>query len=125
MPTGILYIGNTGHIDFGENADRFNGESFTFLASLTKIITTTCLMKLVKDNKVGLDKDVRRLLPELANMQILRGFDADDTTRLEDNIKPSPSGTDIPFLASNAYCKSVTFSPITPAWLIISATPTS
>jgi CubicO group peptidase (beta-lactamase class C family) len=52
---------------------------------MTKIITVTCLMQLVERGVIDLDHDVRPLVPELAKMQILRGFDAEDKPILEDN----------------------------------------
>lgn len=58
------------------------------MASLTKIVTTTCLMQLVERGTLNLDDDVRPLIPELAAMQILRGFDADGRPNLEDNVVP-------------------------------------
>jgi CubicO group peptidase (beta-lactamase class C family) len=45
-------------------------------------------MQLVERKAVGLDDDMKDLIPELAKMQILRGFDADDKPILEDNPKP-------------------------------------
>lgn len=54
---------------------------------MTKIITTTCFMQLVERGEIGLDDDVRPRIPELAKMQILRGFDDNDKPILEDNTK--------------------------------------
>lgn len=54
---------------------------------MTKIITTTCFMQLVERGEIGLDDDVRPRIPELAKMQILRGFDENDKPILEDNTK--------------------------------------
>lgn len=45
-------------------------------------------MQLVERGAVGLDDDVRPRVPELSQMQILRGFDAEDSPILEDNVKP-------------------------------------
>lgn len=55
---------------------------------MTKLITTTCLMQLVEQNLIGLDEDIRNLIPELAEMQILRGIDSDQAPVLEENSKP-------------------------------------
>ncbi|EQL01339.1 beta-lactamase [Ophiocordyceps sinensis CO18] len=85
---GPVYSGAAGRIDFDPAASAFAGDSFTWVASLTKLVTTTCLMQLVERGAVGLDDDVRPRVPELSQMQILRGFDADDSPILEDNVKP-------------------------------------
>ncbi|KAL6400890.1 Acyltransferase LovD [Ilyonectria robusta] len=87
-PTGVVYSGAAGRIDFGTGAKLFQTDSFTWVASLTKIVTTTSLMQIIERGLVGLDDDVRPLVPELAAMQILRGFDADDKPILEDNARP-------------------------------------
>lgn len=55
---------------------------------MTKIVTVTCLMQLVEKGLIKLDDDMRPLVPELAKMQILRGFDDGDKPILEDNVKP-------------------------------------
>lgn len=54
---------------------------------MTKIITITAIMQLVERGEIGLDDDVRPRIPELAKMQILRGFDDNDKPILEDNTK--------------------------------------
>jgi CubicO group peptidase (beta-lactamase class C family) len=45
-------------------------------------------MQLVERGLIGLDDDARPHVPELAAMQILRGFDADEKPVLEDNETP-------------------------------------
>ncbi|KAK0630397.1 beta-lactamase/transpeptidase-like protein [Bombardia bombarda] len=85
---GILYQGAAGRIGSPTDSPPFAPDSFTWVASLTKIITTTCLMQVVERGLISLDDDVRPLVPELARMQILRGFGADDGQPiLEDNKK--------------------------------------
>lgn len=66
----------------------FDGDTCTWVASLTKLVTTTCLMQLVESNRIALDDDVRGLVPELAAMQILRGFTTEGQPILEDNVEP-------------------------------------
>jgi len=58
------------------------------MASMTKLITITCFMQLVERGEIDLDDDVRPRIPELAKMQILRGFDDNDKPILEDNTNP-------------------------------------
>lgn len=45
-------------------------------------------MQLVERGSIALDDDVRSLVPELGELQILRGFDAEDKPILEDTDKP-------------------------------------
>lgn len=52
---------------------------------MTKIVTATCAMQLVEKGLIGLDDDVRPLVPQLAEMKILRCF----------------VGADVPYLAEN------------------------
>ncbi|KAF7533758.1 hypothetical protein G7Z17_g13464 [Cylindrodendrum hubeiense] len=86
--TDIVYSGAAGRIDFDTSSKPFQTDSFTWVASLTKIFTTTSLMQIVEQGLIGLDDDVRPLVPELAAMQILRGFDSNDKPILEDNPRP-------------------------------------
>lgn len=66
----------------------FDRDSVCWVASLTKIITVTSIMQIVERGLVALDDSVEHLVPELAAMQILRGFDAEDRPILEDNSTP-------------------------------------
>ncbi|RZQ62427.1 serine hydrolase domain-containing protein [Amycolatopsis suaedae] len=51
------------------------------MASATKPVTATAVLRLVEDGRLRLDDPVRRWLPELAGRRVLRGIDAelDDT----------------------------------------------
>lgn len=55
---------------------------------MTKVVTATACMQLVGKNVIKLDDDIRHLIPELANAQILQGFDGDDKAILVENIDP-------------------------------------
>lgn len=83
----IIYTGSAGRIDFDTTSKPFSADTHTWLASATKIFTCTALMQLVERGRIGLNDDVRTLIPELADMQILRGF-AEDRPILEDDTKP-------------------------------------
>ncbi|KAK1957612.1 beta-lactamase [Colletotrichum sublineola] len=86
---GVLYSGSAGRIGFAADASPWALDTFTFVASMTKLITCTAVMQLVERGAVGLDDDMREIVPQLADMQILRGFDADDRRPiLEDNTTP-------------------------------------
>ncbi|KAL8386829.1 hypothetical protein RB595_010357 [Gaeumannomyces hyphopodioides] len=81
----VLYSGSAGRIDFPTDAKLWGVDSFTWVASLTKLIASTAAMKLVESGVVGLDDDVRLMVPRLAEMQILRGFDGSGQPILEEN----------------------------------------
>lgn len=85
---GPIYQGAAGRTDMLVTAPKFATDSINCAGSMTKIVTVTCLMQLVEKGLLKLDEDVRPLVPELAKMQILRGFDKDDKPILEDNVMP-------------------------------------
>ncbi|KAK2054954.1 beta-lactamase [Colletotrichum caudatum] len=85
---GVLYSGSAGRIGFPADSRPWAADTFTFVASLTKLVTCTAVMQLVEWGAVGLDDDMRDIVPQLADMQILRGFDTDDQPILEDNTTP-------------------------------------
>lgn len=55
---------------------------------MTKVVTATACMQLIDKNVIKLDDDIRHLIPELANAQILEGFDGDDKPILVENTDP-------------------------------------
>ncbi|ROW00526.1 hypothetical protein VSDG_03219 [Cytospora chrysosperma] len=85
---GVIYQGSAGRLSSSPDSPRFTPDSFTLVASLTKIATATCAMQLVEKGLVGLDDDVRPLVPQLAEMKILRGFVGADVPYLEANTTP-------------------------------------
>ncbi|KAH8890266.1 beta-lactamase/transpeptidase-like protein [Thozetella sp. PMI_491] len=85
---GIVYQGAFGRTAEALDAPKFRIDSFTWLASLTKIVTATAVMQLVERGQVNLDDDVRPLVPELARMQVLKGFDQDEKPILVNNPNP-------------------------------------
>ncbi|KAF7299558.1 Beta-lactamase domain-containing protein [Mycena chlorophos] len=87
---GVLYRGSAGVESTKPGSAPFTPDSVTAVASMTKIITATTAMRLVEQGKIGLDDDVRPLIPKLAAMQILRGFLqlGQDVPYLEENTTP-------------------------------------
>ncbi|KAK2001714.1 beta-lactamase [Colletotrichum falcatum] len=85
---GVLYSSSSGRIGFSADSRPWAADTFTYVASMTKLITCTAVMQLVERGVLALDDDMRGLVPRLAAMQILRGFDADDQPILEDNTTP-------------------------------------
>ena len=54
-----------------------------WIASNTKLFTSVAAMQLIERGKITLDDDVSTLLPELAKLEVLTGFDEDDKPRLK------------------------------------------
>jgi methyl acetate hydrolase len=70
-----LYSGAFGKRDAESNV-AVNADSIFQIASMTKPITSVAAMQLVEQGKVDLDGPVAKHLPQLANMQVLAGFNA-------------------------------------------------
>jgi len=87
MP-GVIYEGSAGHANFSDGSPGYTTDTFTWIASLTKLITSVSLMQLAERGSITLDEDIRPRLPELARLQILTGFDKHDKPILEDNSSP-------------------------------------
>ena len=47
-----------------------------WIASMTKAVTSVAAMQLVEQGKLDLDEPIGELCPELAQPQVLEGFDA-------------------------------------------------
>src|SRR6266700_6792711 len=64
-----------------EDSDPIRRDTIFRISSMTKPITAVATMILVEECKVRLDEPVDRLLPELAERQVLKGLDGqlDDT----------------------------------------------
>ncbi len=58
------------------------------IASMTKAITGACAMQLVEQGKLELDTPIRRLLPELGDVQVLEGYEADGKPKLRAPKRP-------------------------------------
>ena len=58
------------------------------LASMTKTVTSVAAMQLVEEGKVGLDQPLGDLVPELADLDVLDGFDANGAPRLRPARRP-------------------------------------
>lgn len=57
-------------------------DSVFWLASLSKLSTAVAALIAVDQGLVTLDEDVRDLVPELADLDVLQGFDDNDGTPL-------------------------------------------
>jgi CubicO group peptidase (beta-lactamase class C family) len=63
-------------------------DSVFWIASMTKAITSTAAMQLVEQGKLSLDRPIAEVLPELADPQVLEGFDESDEPKLRPATRP-------------------------------------
>jgi methyl acetate hydrolase len=77
----VIYQGAFGKRDLGRD-DPMTTDSVFWIASMTKAITTAAGMQLVEQGKLSLDESIGKLLPDLANPQVLEGFDAKGEPKL-------------------------------------------
>jgi CubicO group peptidase (beta-lactamase class C family) len=78
---GVIYQGAFGKRALGGEADM-TLDSVVWIASMTKAITSLAAMQLVEQGRVTLDEPLAQRLPELADIQVLEGFDAAGAARL-------------------------------------------
>lgn len=53
-------------------------DTLTWIASQTKLTTSVAVLQVVEKGLVGLDDDVREILPQLKELKVITGFEADD-----------------------------------------------
>ena len=87
----VIYQGAFGERDLGKDDAEENAmtaDSVFWIASMTKAITSAAGMQLVEQGKLSLDEPIGKLLPDLANPQVLEGFDAGGEPKLRPATKP-------------------------------------
>jgi methyl acetate hydrolase len=72
---GVLYQSAFGVADVATGRPLTQDALFR-IASMTKPITSTALMQLVEQGKIGLDDPAEKYLPELKNPQVIESFNA-------------------------------------------------
>src|SRR6476620_8139165 len=83
----IIYQGAFGKRDLGKK-DAMTADSVFWIASMTKAVTSAGAMQLVEQGKLSLDEPIGKLLPDLANPQVLEGFGSDGEPKLRAAKKP-------------------------------------
>ena len=73
--TDTLYQGAFGVRQLGGSVPMAL-DSICWIASLTKAVTSVAAMQMVEQGRVGLDQPLGSIVPKLANLQVLEGFDA-------------------------------------------------
>ncbi|KAJ3499070.1 hypothetical protein NLG97_g630 [Lecanicillium saksenae] len=84
----FLYSGAAGRNGLDAASPAFSADSFTWIASMSKVVTAVCLMQLVERDLVKLDDDLRPKFPEMQAVKVLRGFKDDGEPILEENTEP-------------------------------------
>jgi methyl acetate hydrolase len=78
---GMVYEGAFGRRN-GASGPDMTPDTIFWIASMTKAITATACMQLVEQGKLSLEQPMGKLLPQLAEPQVLEGFDASGAPRL-------------------------------------------
>jgi methyl acetate hydrolase len=76
-----FYEGAAGKRDLGEEAAMTTDTVFAIF-SCTKALTGVAVMQLVEEGVLGLDTPAREFVPEISDIQVLEGFDAEGQPRL-------------------------------------------
>ncbi|WP_371420385.1 serine hydrolase domain-containing protein [Tardiphaga sp.] len=83
----IIYRGAFGKRDVSKDT-TMTPDSVFWIASMTKAITAAAAMQLVERDKLTLDAPLTTVLPDLAETQVLDGFDVGGTPKLRPPRQP-------------------------------------
>jgi CubicO group peptidase (beta-lactamase class C family) len=84
---GQIYAGAFGRRGLSGGA-AMTADTVFWIASMTKAVTSTAAMQLVEQGKLGLDRPIAEILPELAAPEVLEGFEAVGEPRLRPAQRP-------------------------------------
>ena len=84
---GVLYEGAFDWRELGKPAPM-TPDTVVWIASMTKAITATAAMQLVKRGKLVLERAASEVVPELGAVKVLEGFDAAGKPRLRTPKRP-------------------------------------
>src|SRR5712691_8679040 len=74
------YEGAFGKRVLGQDAPM-TADTVGWIASMTKALTGAAAMQLVEQGKLALDAPASKVVPDIANAQVLDGFDGEDQPR--------------------------------------------
>ena len=108
LPDGDDYIGAFGHRGVADPA-AMTADTLFWIASMTKVLTSIAALKLVEAGRLSLDQDAASLVPSIAEIPILEGFDAEGAPRLRAARRPvtvrhlltHTSGFGYPFMSAD------------------------
>src|SRR5215217_2113502 len=84
---GVIYEGAFGVRELGKPA-RMSLDTVVWLASMTKLVTCVAAMQMVEQRRAELDDPLQALMPEIARVQVLEGFDDNGAPRLRPPKRP-------------------------------------
>ena len=84
---GVIYEGAAG-LRSCDKPEKMTVDTVHWYASMTKAVTGAAAMQLVERGKLSLDAPAAKVLPSLAKIQVLEGFDAAGNAKLR-----APKGT--------------------------------
>ncbi len=84
---GLVYEGAFGKREVGKGP-AMTLDTVFWIASMTKAVTSVAAMQLVEQGKLELDEPLGRRIPELAQPQVLEGFDAEGAPWLRPARRP-------------------------------------
>jgi len=84
---GTIFEGGFGVRAIGGDAPM-TPDTVCWIASMTKAVTAAAAMQLVEQGRLALDTPIADVLPYLARVQVLDGFDADGQARLRAPRRP-------------------------------------
>ncbi|MCJ1385727.1 hypothetical protein MMC17_008850 [Xylographa soralifera] len=79
----VHYYNSFGHTGIKEGSTPMTVDTPLYLASATKLITCVAAARCVQDGLVALDDDLTKILPELKDLQVIKGYDANEKVELE------------------------------------------
>jgi CubicO group peptidase (beta-lactamase class C family) len=85
--SGVIYQGAFGKRALPDGA-AITLDTVFWIASMTKALTATAAMQLVEQGKLELEQTLGQVVPELADPQVLEGFDNTGTPRLRPARRP-------------------------------------
>lgn len=85
--SGVIYEGAFGQRALGQNA-TMTSDTVVWIASMTKALTSAAAVQLVEQGKLELDSPASHWVPDLANIQVLEGWDANDQPRTRAPKRP-------------------------------------
>jgi methyl acetate hydrolase len=80
---GVIYEGAFGKRAMGGDAEM-TLDTVMWMASMTKAVTSIAALQLVEQGEVSLDEPLEQKVPELKDIKVLEGFDADGKPRLRE-----------------------------------------
>lgn len=92
-----LYKGSAGKLRFDpEDNAVVQPDSLCWIASMTKVVTAVAIMQLVERGLLDVEQDVREIVPELKDLQILVGFERPtEATQVAEGEVPQSVGKPI------------------------------